>query len=180
MTTLPPLTTKQQTILKLIYRYRFLDRTQIQALFGHKDKRRVISWLKDLRDKGYVDWRYDATDFFAKAQPAIYYMALNGIRYLRGVGGYPGEELGKRYKDSDRTQIFINAQLRNVVLGNFSNCTTGDEPECLTTHTVISTADTPSDGLARTGLNILLPILLGFGLIGGGIFAYRRRLQQLA
>lgn len=108
MTTLPPLTTKQQEILKLIYRYRFLDRTQIQALLGHKDKRRVISWLKDLRDKGYVDWQYDATDFIAKAKPAIYYLALNGIRYLLGVGGYPGEELRKRYKDSDRTQVFID------------------------------------------------------------------------
>ena len=108
MTTLPPLTTKQQTILKLIYRYRFLDRTQIQALLGHKDKRRVISWLKDLRDKQYVDWRYDATDFIAKAKPAIYYLSLNGIRYLREAGEYPTEELRKRYKEPNRTQVFID------------------------------------------------------------------------
>lgn len=106
--TLPTITTKQQEILKLIYRYRFLNRTQIQALLGHKDKRRIISWLKDLRDKQYVDWHYDATDFIAKSKPAIYYLALNGIRYLREVGGYPGEELRKRYKEPGRTQVFID------------------------------------------------------------------------
>ncbi len=106
--TLPTITTKQQEILKLIYRYRFLNRTHIQALLGHKDKRRIISWLKDLREKQYVDWHYDATDFIAKSKPAIYYLALNGIRYLREVGGYPSEELRKRYKEPGRTQVFID------------------------------------------------------------------------
>lgn len=106
--TLPTITTKQQEILKLIYRYRFLNRTQIQALLGHKDKRRIISWLKDLREKQYVDWHYNATDFIAKSKPAIYYLSLNGIRYLREVGGYYGEELRKRYKEPSRTQVFIH------------------------------------------------------------------------
>lgn len=108
MTTLPSITTKQQEILKLIYKYRFLNRTQIQALLKHKDKRRIISWLKDLREKQYVDWRYDATNFIAKSQPAIYYLSINGIRYLRKAGEYPNEELRKRYKESSRTQAFID------------------------------------------------------------------------
>ncbi len=106
--TLPAITTKQQEILKLLYKYRFLNRTHIQALLEHKDKRRIISWLKDLRDKQYVDWHYDATDFIAKSKPAIYYLALNGIRYLREVGTYPDEELRKRYKEPGRTQVFID------------------------------------------------------------------------
>lgn len=108
MTTLPSITTKQQEILKLIYKYRFLNRTQIQALLKHKDKRRIISWLKDLREKQYVDWRYDATNFIAKSQPAIYYLSINGIRHLRETSGYPSEELRKRYKESGRTQVFID------------------------------------------------------------------------
>src|SRR5579884_2239122 len=108
MTTLPPITTKQQEILKLLYRYRFLNRTQIQTLLNHKDKRRIISWLKDLREKQYVDWRYDATDFIAKSQPAIYYLSLNGIRYLRQLDIYPNEDLRKRYKEPNRTQVFID------------------------------------------------------------------------
>lgn len=108
MTTLPSTTTKQQEILKLIYKYRFLNRPQIQALLKHKDKRRIISWLKDLREKQYVDWQYDATNFIAKSQPAIYYLSINGIRYLRETGEYPNEELRKRYKEPGRTQVFID------------------------------------------------------------------------
>jgi len=105
---LPTITTKQQEILKLIYRYRFLNRTQIQTILGHKDKRRIISWLKDLRDKQYVDWHYDATDFIAKSKPGIYYLSLNGTRYLRGLNHYPSQELRKRYKEPERTQTFID------------------------------------------------------------------------
>lgn len=106
--TLPTITTKQQEILKLLYSYRFLDRTQIQALLGHKDKRRIISWLKDLREKQYIDWHYDSADFIAKSQPAIYYLALNGIRFLRDQNHYPNQELRKRYKEPERTQAFID------------------------------------------------------------------------
>jgi hypothetical protein len=105
---LPPLTPKQQAILKLLYKYRFLNRKQIQQFLNHKDKRRIISWLKDLRDKEYVDWQYDKTDFIAKSQPGIYYLSLNGIRYLRHQDKYPNEELRKRYKERTRTQAFID------------------------------------------------------------------------
>ncbi len=104
---LPSITNQQQAILKLLYRYRFLNRKQIQTLLNHKDKRRIISWLKDLRDKQYVDWHYDSKDFIAKSQPGIYYLALNGIRYLRSLNEYPNEELRKRYKEPTRTQAFI-------------------------------------------------------------------------
>lgn len=107
-TTLPSITTKQQEILNLLYKYRFLNRTHIQALLRHKDKRRIISWLKDLREKQYVNWHYNATDFIAKSQPAIYYLSLNGIRYLRDQNTYPAEELRKRYKEPNRTQVFID------------------------------------------------------------------------
>jgi hypothetical protein len=105
---LPPLTPQQQAILKLLYTYRFLNRIHIQQLLKHKDKRRIISWLKDLRDKEYVDWHYDATDFIAKSQPGIYYLSLNGIRYLRSLNEYPNEELQKRYKEPTRTRMFID------------------------------------------------------------------------
>lgn len=110
-TTLPPITPKQQEILKLLYRYRFLNRTQIQTLLSHKDKRRIITWLKDLREKEYVDWQYDPTNFIAKSQPAIYYLSLNGIRHLRSLNEYPTAELRKRYKESTRTQVFIGRSM---------------------------------------------------------------------
>lgn len=106
--TLPKITNQQQAIIQLLYKHRFLDRTQIQALLQHKDKRRIIAWLKDLRDKEYVTWIYDGTDFANKTKPAVYYLNLNGIRYLRTLNEYPPTELRKRYKESSRQQTFID------------------------------------------------------------------------
>jgi len=106
--TLPTITNKQQIIIRLLYRYRFLDRKQIQILLQHKDKRRIITWLKDLRQKQYAQWIYDADDFVAKTKPAIYYIGLAGIRYLKKTGDYPTLELRKRYKESGRTQSYIS------------------------------------------------------------------------
>ena len=63
---LPKLTSRQQTKLKLLYQYRFLNRIQIQTLMGHKDYERINVWLSDLRDNHYVEWIY-STDFLEKS-----------------------------------------------------------------------------------------------------------------
>lgn len=78
MTELPKLTKRQQAILKLLYRFRFLNRIQIQAFLGHKDPKTINLWLRDLRAKGYVEWIY-STHFAEKTKPAIYYLTLNGV-----------------------------------------------------------------------------------------------------
>lgn len=101
------ITSKQQAIIQLLYKHRFLDRTHIQALLHHKDKRRIFAWLKDLREKEYIEWIYDKNDFANKTKPAVYYLGLNGIRYLRTLNEYPSTELRKRYKESSRQQSFI-------------------------------------------------------------------------
>lgn len=108
MISTPSITSKQHEILKLLYKYRFLNRTQIQTILRHKDKRRITSWLKDLREKQYIAWHYNSNDFIARAKPATYYLSLNGIRYLRGLNVYPAQELRKRYKEPTRTQDFID------------------------------------------------------------------------
>ncbi|HSX28448.1 MAG TPA: replication-relaxation family protein [Candidatus Saccharimonadales bacterium] len=121
MTELPTLTKKQQEILRLLYIFRFLNRIQIQALLNHKDPKTINLWLRDLRTKGYVEWIY-STHFAEKTKPAIYYLALNGVRYLRtltrkskGEDGeievrptYSPAELRKRYKEPTRSQTFID------------------------------------------------------------------------
>ncbi len=104
---LPKITTKQHELLRLFYRYRFLERSQIQAFLHHKDKRRSSSWLKDLREKHYIEWIYSPDDPIEKTKPAIYYLGLSGIRYLRDNDNYPPEELRKRYKESTRKSDFI-------------------------------------------------------------------------
>ncbi len=105
------ITRKQQYILSLIYTYRFLNSTQLQALLKHKDRRRILTWLKDLREKDYLKWQYDPNDFISKSKPAIYYLSLNGIRYLKSLERYPNTELRKRYKDRQRTSSFIHQSI---------------------------------------------------------------------
>lgn len=107
MNTLSKLTNKQQEIIKLLYKYRFLNRIQIQALMNHKDYKTINVWLKDLREKGYVEWIY-STHFAEKTKPAVYYLALNGIRYLKTLDSHPVEELRKRYRESTRSQTYID------------------------------------------------------------------------
>lgn len=103
---LPPITPKQQDILKLLYRYRFANRIQLQDFMGHKNKRRIAEWLKDLREKHYVEWIY-STDFAEKTKPAIYYIGINGVRFLKTVDEYPLAEVRKRYRESSRSPDFI-------------------------------------------------------------------------
>ncbi|MEK7152727.1 MAG: hypothetical protein AAB834_02165, partial [Patescibacteria group bacterium] len=101
---LPTITTKQQALIRLSYRYRFLSRKQIQILMHHSDKRRISAWLKDLREKQYIDWIYQPDDPIQSTKPAIYYQSLNGVRFLRQLGECPPEELRKRYTESSRKQ----------------------------------------------------------------------------
>ncbi|GAC1387349.1 MAG: hypothetical protein NVS1B7_1610 [Candidatus Saccharimonadales bacterium] len=110
------ITTKQKTILELLYKYRYLDRIQIQKALKHKDKRRIQAWLKDLREKQYVEWIY-STDFIEKTKPAIYYLGINGIRYLKALDQYPNEEIRKRYKDKNRSRTFVDRSLLIAACG---------------------------------------------------------------
>lgn len=104
---LPKLTKKQQEILTLLYKYRFLNRIQIQALLHHKNRKTINTWLQDMREKQYVEWIY-STDFEKKTKPAIYYLSINGVRYLRAMNDYPVAEIHKRYKESGRSEGFIS------------------------------------------------------------------------
>ncbi len=113
---LPTITSTQQKILILLYRYRFLERKQkqIQTFLGHTNKSRTIRWLKELRENQYVDWIHDPDDPATISTPAIYFLSVNGIRLLRQLK-YPEVELRKRYKDRYRQQDFVS---RCLLLAN--------------------------------------------------------------
>ncbi len=110
MTQLPSITHKQQYILKLLYKYRFLTRLHIQTLLHHKDYKTIYLWLKDLRAKEYIAW-INGTDRIELNSPAVYYLSLNGLRWLRGRGEYPPDELHKRYQDNTRALSFRTRHL---------------------------------------------------------------------
>lgn len=112
---LPKTTKKQQEILMLLYRHRFLNRMQVQSFMGHSDKRRIGAWLKDLREKHYLEWIYDPNDFAEKTKPAIYYIGINGVRFLKTLTNeddteylYQPEEVRKRYRESTLSRTYIN------------------------------------------------------------------------
>jgi hypothetical protein len=108
MINLSKITSKQREIINLLYQYRFLNRIQIQEFLRHKDKKTINVWLKDLKAKGYIDWIYEPDDFALKTRPAIYYISLAGIRHLKDNSDHPLEEIRKRYRESTRSQSFVD------------------------------------------------------------------------
>lgn len=75
------ITTKQEEIITLIYKYKFLNRIQIQSFLKHKDHRRINSWLKDLTEKQYLK-KIWSNGYFERTRPSIYYLAPNSLNFL--------------------------------------------------------------------------------------------------
>jgi len=106
--TIPYITPKQREIPKLIYKFRFLDRKQIQKLLNHKDKRRINSWLKDLSEKDYLEKVPKDNTFAERSKPTIYRIGINGIRFLSIQDDCSKEIIKKLYKNKNRSDGFIN------------------------------------------------------------------------
>jgi hypothetical protein len=79
---LPDITEKQKEIMDLVYRFRFVNRKQIQRLLNHKDPKRINTWLKDLVDKNYLGRIY-SHKLLENTKPAIYYLHNNGILWVK-------------------------------------------------------------------------------------------------
>jgi len=105
--TLPKITHQQQEIIKLQYQYRFLSSTQIQKYLNHKNKGRINSWLPDLVEKKYLQRIYDPSTFWKNTQPAVYYLGINGIRWLKTQSGYDTTLISKIYRENSRSDTFI-------------------------------------------------------------------------
>ena len=73
MDTINNITKKQLEIITLLYRFRFLNRLQIQKLLNQKQKNRINYWLKDLYDKKIIGRNY-SKKFGDNIKPAVYYL----------------------------------------------------------------------------------------------------------
>ena len=107
--TIPYITPTQQKIPKQIYRFRFLNRLQIQKLLNHKYHKRIIDWLNDLVEKEYLEKVPKDNTFEDKTKLTIYRIGINGIRFLKTQDDLPDEIIKKLYKDKDRSETFILA-----------------------------------------------------------------------
>jgi hypothetical protein len=108
MTKLPTITKKQESIITLIFRFRFLDRIQIQKILNHKDYKTINDWLRDLTEKEYICRIYDPRHA-GNTKPAIYFIAKNGIAYIKFQNGGDSKVVQKLYREKTRSKSFIEA-----------------------------------------------------------------------
>jgi hypothetical protein len=106
--TIPYITPKQQEIPKLIYKFRFLNRLQIQILLNHKYHNRIIDWLNDLSEKEYLEKVPKSNTFEQKTKLTIYRIGINGIRFLNIQDDCSKEIIKNLYKDKNRSDDFID------------------------------------------------------------------------
>ncbi len=104
-------TPKQLEILIFLYRFRFLDRLQIQTLLHHKDPRRVNSWLKELTSKKIIGRHY-SKKLKENTKLAIYYLAPKSKELLKNQDGV-NEGLLKR---SDRERLRSRQMIDHCLL----------------------------------------------------------------
>ncbi len=104
------ITPKQLEILTLIYRFRFLNRHQIQTLLNHKDPKRINSWLKDLTEKNILGRIY-STKLKENTKPAIYYLATKSRKILLDQENTNEKILRRAYRDKNASQKLINHSL---------------------------------------------------------------------
>lgn len=113
--TLLDITKRQEQIVDLVFKFRYINRHQIQKILNHKDPKRINAWLKDLVEKGYLGRIY-SHKLLENTKPAIYYLNNNGILFIKNTkGGEYGnhEELEQKYikkfyQDKSASEIFIN------------------------------------------------------------------------
>ena len=100
-------TPKQLNILLLLYRFRFLNRIQIQKLLNHKDPRRINTWLKDLTDRNIIGRKY-STKLLDNTKPAIYHLATKSRAILLTQPKISEKLLKRVYREKVRSDKLIN------------------------------------------------------------------------
>ena len=100
------ITNKQREIVYLVYKFRFINRIQLQKILGHKDARRLNAWLKDLVAKGYLGRIY-SKKLPENTKPAIYFLSNLGIALIRQKNQLTIPQVKKFYDDKKASQTFI-------------------------------------------------------------------------
>lgn len=93
------LTTRHTDILLLLYRFRFLSRSQIQHALNHKYHHRVTQWLHDLIDNKFVQ-------LHTNLPIPVYSLGINGRHYLKGKDGIDISVLNKVWRDTQYSHNF--------------------------------------------------------------------------
>lgn len=108
------ITKKQQTILTLLFTFRFINSKQIQQLLNHKDHRRINSWLKDLVDKEYIERDFQPI-FGTLTKPAVYFLSIKGRDFIRKTYFVDDIYLARLREDKKRSKAF---RIRCQIVGD--------------------------------------------------------------
>lgn len=105
---LSKITNKQQEILTLFLKFRFLTRSHIQQFLNHKDEKTIQTWLTDLVQKDYLEKTQEkhTNQFFPNT--IVYSLGKNGIRFLKAHEIFLSNFLTNLYRDGERSNSFIS------------------------------------------------------------------------
>lgn len=105
---LPNITPKQLNLLLYLYKFTFLHTNQFQHLCNHKQPQRVQQWLKNLKDKGYLEiHEFERNTFISNMKPAIYSLTKLARKKLKNHPKCELEVLDRVYQSKSLSKTFI-------------------------------------------------------------------------
>ena len=94
---------KQTDILYLLYKFRFLNRIQIQTLLKHKYYSRITTWLNDLTKHKYINCEFNRT---IGNKPSVYCLGTAGRKELLGKENIKNHLLERVYQEKKASPQF--------------------------------------------------------------------------
>lgn len=109
---------KQTEILILLYRFRYLNRVQIQTILNQKYHSRLLKWLNELKEEKYIECDYDKK---VASSPSVYSLAPKSRLILKGNPAVKPRLLGhiwrnKTYSGEFRDHCLLLADIYLSVL----------------------------------------------------------------
>lgn len=94
---------RQEQIFILIYRFRFLNRKQIQNIIGHKHHRQIQAWLNELIKNKYIIRYYNQ-----KLAPisAVYSLGSEGRKHFKENQNYNIKTLSRVWREAKYSMEF--------------------------------------------------------------------------
>lgn len=104
------LTKRECEIIELIYRFRFLNRIQIQEMMDHKSHGQINFWLRDLTAKKYIGRIWNSR-WRENTKPGVYFLGPKGVDYILKFIDFDNKYLKKYYKEDKRSFITVDHSL---------------------------------------------------------------------
>lgn len=101
------LPTAQLDTLHYLYRFRFLNSSQLQRLLKHNNIRLTNYHLKALTNQNYIGKHYSRSLGQANL-PAVYYLSSGSIKVLSDTKDFDKRALKRIYREKIRSQQFIS------------------------------------------------------------------------